>query len=89
VSAGLTGLGTLGPRGALTLQYGDIDIGTDLWHRVGQVMVAGRRWWGICRRVWWVTAAPASTRGRFCEVEFISGCPKHNKRKKKEGQGCA
>jgi len=52
-------------------------------------MVAGRRWWGICRRVWWGTAAPASTRGRVCEAEFISGCPKHNKRKKKEGQGCA
>lgn len=51
-------------------------------------MVARRERWGICGRVQWVTTALASTRGWFCEVGFISGCPKH-KREKQEGQGCA
>lgn len=44
---------------------------------------------GIRGRVQGVTAAPASTRGRFCEAGFISGRPKDNKREEKEGQGCA
>lgn len=52
-------------------------------------MLAGRERWGICGRVQWVTTALASTRVWFCEVGFISGCPKHNKTEKKEGQGCA
>lgn len=52
-------------------------------------MVAGREWWVICGRVQWVTTPLASTRGWFSEVGFISGCPKHNKREKKEGHGCA